>query len=114
MKNEIEKTLKIKQEYELETSAFKNKKQKIMNKTKENKNITLLDELLDEKYGNKGTEKGGKWGWNFESFQLEVLLEQARIELGMTQEQFTEKKWVQTNPIFPELETRRVISVFQL
>ena len=51
-------------------------------------NITTLDEILDNKYGQRGAEK---WEQEFESFQLGVLLENARHKLGMTQEELAEK-----------------------
>lgn len=56
-----------------------------------NKNITTLDEILDKKYGKKGTPKREKWEQDFESFRLGVLLEEARIKLGMTQAELAEK-----------------------
>ncbi|MCP9765820.1 helix-turn-helix domain-containing protein [Lacihabitans soyangensis] len=60
-------------------------------KMKENKNLTSLDELLDEKYGKIGEPLRESWEQEFESFKLGVLLEQARTKLGMTQEQLAEK-----------------------
>ncbi len=60
-------------------------------KKKENKNITTLDELLDKKYGKRGAEKRKKWEQEFEAFRLGVLLEEARIKLGITQEELAEK-----------------------
>jgi DNA-binding XRE family transcriptional regulator len=60
-------------------------------KKKENKNITTLDELLNKKYGKRGAEKREKWEQEFESFRLGVLLEEARLKLGMTQEELAEK-----------------------
>jgi len=59
-------------------------------KTKK-KNITTLDEILDTKYGEIGEEKREKWEQEFEAFKLGVLLEEARIKLGMTQEELAEK-----------------------
>ena len=60
-------------------------------KKKESKNITTLDELLDKKYGKQGAAKREKWEQEFESFRLGVLLEEARMKLGMTQEELAEK-----------------------
>ena len=60
-------------------------------KKKVNNNITTLDEILDNKYGKRGIEKREKWEQEFESFRLGVLLEEARIKLGMTQEELAEK-----------------------
>ncbi|MDD4193122.1 MAG: hypothetical protein PHI28_17435 [Mangrovibacterium sp.] len=55
-----------------------------------NKNITTLDEILDNKYGKRGVAKREKWEQEFEAFRLGVLLEEARIKLGMTQEELAE------------------------
>jgi DNA-binding XRE family transcriptional regulator len=55
------------------------------------KNITTLDEILDNKYGKRGLEKREKWEQEFESFRLGILLEEARIKLGMTQGELAEK-----------------------
>ena len=62
-----------------------------MKKQKENKGITTLDEILDNKYGTKGNPKREKWEQEFEAFKLGVLLEEARIKLNMTQEELAEK-----------------------
>jgi DNA-binding XRE family transcriptional regulator len=56
-----------------------------------NKNLTSLDELLDKKYGKRGTPKREKWEQEFEAFRLGALLEEARIKMGMTQEELAEK-----------------------
>ena len=48
-----------------------------MNNSIENKKITTLDELLDTKYGERRTEKRGKWEEGFEKFKICVLLEEA-------------------------------------
>src|ERR1700741_5597285 len=55
------------------------------------KNITTLDEILDTKYGKKGAKKREKWEQEFEAFRLGVLLEEARIKMGMTQQELAEK-----------------------
>ncbi|MCG9880747.1 MAG: helix-turn-helix domain-containing protein [Bacteroidia bacterium] len=59
-------------------------------KTKEN-NITTLNEILDNKYGKRGSKKREVWEQEFESFQLGVLIEEARNKLGMTQEELAQK-----------------------
>lgn len=56
-----------------------------------NKNITTLDEILDNKYGKKGEKKREKWEQEFETFRLGVLLEEARIKMGLTQEELADK-----------------------
>jgi len=60
-------------------------------KKRANKNITTLDEVLVNKYGKRGASKREKWEQEFETFRLGVLLEEARIKLGMTQEELAEK-----------------------
>lgn len=59
-------------------------------KTKEN-NIITLNEILDNKYGKRGSKKREVWEQEFESFQLGVLIEEARNKLGMTQEELAKK-----------------------
>lgn len=59
--------------------------------TEQNKDITTLDEILDQKYGTRGAVKREHWEQEFEAFHLGVLLEQARLKLGMTQEELAEK-----------------------
>ncbi len=54
-------------------------------------NITTLDQMLDAKYGKKGTQKRENWEQEFESFRLGILLEEARTKLGMTQEELAQK-----------------------
>jgi HTH-type transcriptional regulator / antitoxin HipB len=54
-------------------------------------NITTLEQIIDTKYGKRGMPKRDKWEQDFESFRLGVLLEEARIKLGMTQEELAEK-----------------------
>lgn len=60
-------------------------------KQQANKNITTFDEILDKKYGKPGVETREKWEQEFEAFRLGVLLEEARLKLGMTQEELAEK-----------------------
>lgn len=56
-----------------------------------NKNITTLDEIIDNKYGKKGAKKREKWEQEFETFRLGVLLEEARMKMGLTQEELANK-----------------------
>jgi HTH-type transcriptional regulator / antitoxin HipB len=60
-------------------------------KKQTNKNLTTFDEILDRKYGKPGSGKREKWEQEFEIFRLGVLLEEARIKLGMTQEELAQK-----------------------
>ena len=54
-------------------------------------NITTFEEILDNKYGKRGNAEREKWEQEFESFRLGVLLEEARLKLGMTQEELAVK-----------------------
>jgi HTH-type transcriptional regulator / antitoxin HipB len=60
-------------------------------KKNHNKNIVTLDELLDTKYGQKGTEPREQWEQEFESFRLGVMIEEARKKLNLTQEELAAK-----------------------
>ncbi|WP_276345885.1 helix-turn-helix transcriptional regulator [Daejeonella sp. JGW-45] len=54
-------------------------------------NLKSLDQFIDEQYGEKGTAKRETLEEGFESFKLGIMLQQARIEKGMTQEELAEK-----------------------
>ncbi|MBD0286062.1 MAG: helix-turn-helix domain-containing protein [Flavisolibacter sp.] len=69
----------------------KNVKSPQTQRRKRNKSITTLDEILDNKYGRRGTPKREQWEQEFEVFRLGVLIEEARKKLGMTQEELAEK-----------------------
>jgi len=57
----------------------------------ENKNLKSLDQFIEDQYGNRGTSKREKFEKGYEEFKLGVLLQQARLEKGLTQEQLAEK-----------------------
>ncbi len=52
-----------------------------------NKNLKSLDQFIDDKIGGKGTEKREKFEAEYDTFKLGVLIQQAREEKGLTQEQ---------------------------
>lgn len=54
------------------------------------KNLTTLNEFIDEKVGRQGSKKREKYDREFEAFKLGVLIQQARQEKGLTQEQLAE------------------------
>jgi DNA-binding XRE family transcriptional regulator len=58
---------------------------------KANKNLTSLDEILDQKYGRKGDPRREKWEQEFEAFKLGALFEEARRRLNLTQEDVAER-----------------------
>ncbi|GAA4794327.1 hypothetical protein GCM10023231_23370 [Olivibacter ginsenosidimutans] len=60
-------------------------------KTIKNKNLKSLDQFVDEQYGKRGTEKREDFEKGYEEFKFGFILQQARIEKGMTQEQLAEK-----------------------
>ena len=60
-------------------------------KKAKNKNITTLDEILDNKYGKRGAAEREQCEQEFEAFRLGVMLEQARKKLNMTQEELARK-----------------------
>ena len=54
-------------------------------------NLKSLDQFVDEQYGKRGTSKREKFEKGYDEFRLGVLLQEARLEKGMTQEQLAEK-----------------------
>ena len=54
---------------------------------KANKNLTSLSQFVDKEYGVKGTKKRDKLEGEYEAFKLGVLIQQARQEKGLTQEE---------------------------
>lgn len=58
---------------------------------KQKSNLKTLDDFVEEQFGAKGTPKRDKLEDGYKSFKLGVLLQQARLEKGMTQEQLAEK-----------------------
>lgn len=60
-------------------------------KRKVTKKTTSFDEILNKKYGKRGSAAREKWEQEFETFRLGVLLEEARNKLGITQEELAER-----------------------
>jgi HTH-type transcriptional regulator / antitoxin HipB len=54
------------------------------------KSTTTLDEFLDKKVGKRGTKKREEFESGYEAFKLGVMIQQARQEKGLTQEQVAE------------------------
>ena len=54
---------------------------------KKSKNLTSLSDFVDKEYGAKGTKKREKFESEYEAFKLGVLIQQARQEKGLTQEE---------------------------
>ena len=51
------------------------------------KNLKSLDQFIDEKIGEKGTDIRERFEAEYEAFKLGVLIQQAREKKGLTQEQ---------------------------
>ena len=59
-------------------------------KTK-NKTLITLDEFKEKNYGKLGTKDRDELEAGYENFRIGALIHDARIEMGMTQEQLAEK-----------------------
>jgi DNA-binding XRE family transcriptional regulator len=56
-----------------------------------NKNLTSLEEFKQKHYGKRGTQKREELEAGYEDFKIGALLHEARLEMGMTQEQLAKK-----------------------
>jgi DNA-binding XRE family transcriptional regulator len=56
-----------------------------------NKNLTSLEEFKERNYGKRGTKKREELEAGYEAFKIGALIQDTRLELGMTQEQLAEK-----------------------
>jgi DNA-binding XRE family transcriptional regulator len=54
-------------------------------------NLKTLDQFVDEQYGEIGTPKRDTFEKGYETFKIGFLIQQARLEKGMTQEELAEK-----------------------
>ncbi len=59
-------------------------------KTK-NKNIMTLDEFKEKNYGKRGSKKRDELEAGYKNFKIGVLLQEARLEKGLTQEELATK-----------------------
>jgi DNA-binding XRE family transcriptional regulator len=59
-------------------------------KAKKN-DLKSLDQFVDEQYGKKGTAKRDKFEEGFQEFKFGFMIQQARLEQGLTQQQLAEK-----------------------
>lgn len=64
--------------------------EKIKREYYEEKKLTSLSEFIDNKVGKRGTKKRDKFEAEYDAFKLGVLIQQARQEKGLTQEQVAE------------------------
>ena len=56
-----------------------------------NKNLTSLEDFKVKNYGKRGTKKREELEAGYENFKIGVLLLEARLEKGLTQEQLAAK-----------------------
>ena len=56
-----------------------------------NKNLMTLEEFKEKNYGKRGTKKRDELEAGSENFFIGVMLQQARLEKGLTQEELAEK-----------------------
>jgi HTH-type transcriptional regulator/antitoxin HipB len=54
-------------------------------------NTKTLSEFVGEQYGERGTSKRERFEKGYEQFKLGILIQEARLEKGLTQEQLAEK-----------------------
>ena len=54
------------------------------------KNLTSLSDFIGKEVGRRGTKKRDKFEAEYEAFKLGVLIQQARQEKGLTQEEVAE------------------------
>jgi ribosome-binding protein aMBF1 (putative translation factor) len=54
-------------------------------------NIKTLEQFKDQHYGKKGTTKRDKLEAGYETFKIGALIQEARLEKGLTQEELAKK-----------------------
>jgi DNA-binding XRE family transcriptional regulator len=56
-----------------------------------NKNLITLEAFKEKHYGKRGTKKREELEAGYENFKIGALLHEARLEMGMTQEELAKK-----------------------
>jgi HTH-type transcriptional regulator / antitoxin HipB len=59
--------------------------------TTKNNDLKTLDQFITEQYGEKGTEQFDNFEKGYQAFKLGVLIQEARLKKGFTQEQLADK-----------------------
>jgi DNA-binding Xre family transcriptional regulator len=54
-------------------------------------NTVTLDQFKDRHYGKRGTKKRAEYEAGYESFKIGVLIHDARLKKGLTQQELAEK-----------------------
>ena len=55
------------------------------------KNLITLDEFKQKNYGKRGTKKRDELEAGYENFKIGVLLQEARLQKGLTQDELAQK-----------------------
>lgn len=56
-----------------------------------NKNLMTLEEFKEKNYGKRGTKKRDELETGYENFKIGVLLHEARLRKGLTQEELAHR-----------------------
>ena len=56
-----------------------------------NKNLMTLEEFKEKNYGKRGTKERDELEAGYETFKIGALIQDRRLEMGMTQEQLAQK-----------------------
>ena len=56
-----------------------------------NNNLTSFEDHLNQQYGKRGTPEREKFEEGFEAFKLGAMIQELRIESGLTQQQLADK-----------------------
>jgi HTH-type transcriptional regulator / antitoxin HipB len=59
--------------------------------TTKNNDLKTLDQFITEQYGERGTERFDNFEKGYQAFKLGVLIQEARLKKGFTQEQLADK-----------------------
>ena len=62
-----------------------------------NNNLITLEEFKEKNYGKRGTKKRDKLEAGYENFKIGALLQEARLEKGLTQLELADKAGVSVN-----------------
>lgn len=57
----------------------------------QNRNIMTLEEFKEKNYGKRGTKERDELEVGYENFKIGALLQEARLEKGLTQEELAKK-----------------------
>lgn len=62
-----------------------------MNNAIDNKSLMTLEEFKEKHYGKRGTKERDELEAGYENFKIGSLLQEARLEKGLTQEELAQK-----------------------